>query len=147
MLEALPSCQCSPQGQSLGFPPSAELQLRQELSRSSRAPHSDPGIKCVTLTVQIHLLERSSRLWGSSMGWYSCTWLGSRQRSPQGSPQGRGYPCPSVQGERKAQTLLPRAVPAPKEYRTIPCGKQMLPSRLLSSRGPCLSPPQMSGPR
>lgn len=114
VLEALPSCQCSPQSQSLGSPPCAELQLRQELSRSSRAPCSDPRIKCVKLTVQIHSLERSSRLWENSMGWYSCTRLGSRQRSPQGSPQGRGHPCPSVQEEWRAQTAaLPLRLGSP----------------------------------
>lgn len=40
--QTLPSCLCSPWGQSLGSPPSADLQLRQELSRSSRARCSGP---------------------------------------------------------------------------------------------------------
>lgn len=44
------------------------------------------------------------------MGWNSCTWPGSRQRSPQG----RGHPCPSVQEERRAQTpALPRRLCSP----------------------------------
>lgn len=50
VLEALPSCQCSSQDQSLGSPPSADALL------------PGAGSSCAKLTAQIHLLERSSRL-------------------------------------------------------------------------------------
>lgn len=51
VLGALPSCQCSPQGQSLGSPPSRSSMLWSQ--------EQDQTVK---LSVQMHLLEMSSRL-------------------------------------------------------------------------------------